>query len=196
MKNAHLRFGWLTYVKSTEKNDNQHQAAARPLHRRSPARPTPTGQSTSHFRDWRGHSGCGRQRGHLVRRPIHGGRAGRATDSSMPRAKCTMFQRLGADSRTQEAPSSLGWIVRRVRCDSISASSGRTLLGSSDSQFIWASIAHTQGIPGIPEWADWFAGELKTHRPSSQRSVSDVSPVLVKGRERTISRLAQLGSRE
>jgi hypothetical protein len=31
MKNAHLRFGWLTYVKSTE-DDHEHQVATRPLH--------------------------------------------------------------------------------------------------------------------------------------------------------------------
>jgi hypothetical protein len=53
MKNAHLRFGWLTYVKSTGEDDHQHQAAARPLYRGGFARSAATGQSPSHFRDWR-----------------------------------------------------------------------------------------------------------------------------------------------
>lgn len=32
-----------------------------------------------------------------------------------------------------------------------SARSGRTLLAGSDCRFVWASIAHIYGIPGIPE---------------------------------------------
>jgi hypothetical protein len=45
----------------------------------------------------------------------------------------------------------------------VSAGSGRTLLASSENGFIWASIAHIHGLPGIPDWADWFAGEFETH---------------------------------
>ena len=33
----------------------------------------------------------------------------------------------------------------------------------------------------MPEWADWFAGELERIRRSSQRLGSDVIPVLMKG---------------
>ncbi|MGB6804255.1 MAG: hypothetical protein WBE31_18475, partial [Candidatus Sulfotelmatobacter sp.] len=46
----------------------------------------------------------------------------------------------------------------------ISAGSGRTLLASAETRFIWASLAHIHGIPGMPDWADWFAGELDTHK--------------------------------
>lgn len=35
---------------------------------------------------------------------------------------------------------------------------------NSEHRFLWASIAHIHGIPGMPDWADWFAGELQTHR--------------------------------
>jgi len=47
----------------------------------------------------------------------------------------------------------------------MSASSGRTwtLLAGSDKRLVWASIAHIYGIPGTPEWADWFGDELNTH---------------------------------
>ena len=99
------------------KDNHQHQAAARPLHRRGLARPASAGQSSPHFRDWRGHSSCGRQCGHLLGRPIHGRRAGRSAHSNLSRTKRTMFQRLGAASRAQEAPASLDCFVRRVRCE-------------------------------------------------------------------------------
>jgi hypothetical protein len=46
----------------------------------------------------------------------------------------------------------------------VSAGSGRTLLASSENGFIWAALAHIHGIPGMPDWADWFAGELETHK--------------------------------
>jgi len=63
----------------------------------------------------------------------------------------------------------------------VSASSGRTLLGGSDSRFVWASLAHIQGIPGVPGWADWFAGELHSHKAIVRALGIGCSPVLIKG---------------
>jgi hypothetical protein len=65
----------------------------------------------------------------------------------------------------------------------ISAGSGRTLLASSKNGFIWASIAHIHGIPGIPEWADWFAGELETHRAIMPALGIGCDPVVIKGQK-------------
>ena len=62
-----------------------------------------------------------------------------------------------------------------------SAGSGRTLLAGSDSRFVWASIAHIYGIPGIPEWADWFADELNTHHAMIHALGIGCNPVIVKG---------------
>ncbi len=61
--------------------------------------------------------------------------------------------------------------------------SRRTLLASSESGFIWASITHIHGIPGIPDWADWFAGELKTHRAIMPALGIGCDPVIVKGQK-------------
>jgi hypothetical protein len=63
----------------------------------------------------------------------------------------------------------------------VSAGSGRTLLASSENRFIWASLAHIHGIPGMPEWADWFAGELDTHKAIIRALGIGCAPVLVKG---------------
>jgi len=64
---------------------------------------------------------------------------------------------------------------------SMSATSGRTLLAASDSGFIWASIADIYGIPGIPEWAEWFADELDRHHAIMPALGIGCSPVIVKG---------------
>src|SRR5207249_11007501 len=58
---------------------------------------------------------------------------------------------------------------------------GRTLLAGSDNRFIWASLVHIHGIPGIPEWADWFAGELDAHQAIIRALGIGCNPVLIKG---------------
>lgn len=64
---------------------------------------------------------------------------------------------------------------------SVSTGSGRTLLACSENRFIWASLAHIHGIPGTPDWADWFAGELQTHKAITHILGIGCAPVLVKG---------------
>ena len=63
----------------------------------------------------------------------------------------------------------------------MSASSGRTLLASSDKRFVWASIADIYGIPGMPDWADWFADEVNTHRAMTHALGIGCNPVIIKG---------------
>jgi len=65
----------------------------------------------------------------------------------------------------------------------VSAGSGRTLLASSENRFIWASLAHIHGIPGMPDWAAWFAGELETHRAIVPTLGIGCDPVIVKGQK-------------
>jgi len=59
--------------------------------------------------------------------------------------------------------------------------SGRTLLANSETRFIWASLAHVHGLPGMPEWAAWFAGELETHQAIIRTLGIGCAPVVVKG---------------
>jgi hypothetical protein len=44
------------------------------------------------------------------------------------------------------------------------ATLGKTLIASSHREFAWSAVAHLHGIPGMPDWANWFGEELKTHR--------------------------------
>lgn len=62
-----------------------------------------------------------------------------------------------------------------------STTSGRTLLACSDKEFVWASIADIYGIPGIPEWAHWFEGELNRHHAITPALGIGCNPVIIKG---------------
>lgn len=65
--------------------------------------------------------------------------------------------------------------------NNMSVGSGRTLLSGSDNGFIWASVANIQGLPGVSEWADWFAGELHSHKAIIRTLGIGCNPVLIKG---------------
>jgi len=54
-------------------------------------------------------------------------------------------------------------------------------LAGSESGFVWASIAHIHGVPGMPEWENWFADELKTHHAVVPALGIGCSPVVIKG---------------
>src|SRR5581483_7425629 len=81
----------------------------------------------------------------------------------------------------------------RSRCDISSGcrrSSPRGACHRTPEGFCWQarisnssghSLAQIYGIPGIPEWADWFAEELKTHHAMSHILGIGCDPVMIKG---------------
>src|SRR5208337_1344296 len=141
MKNAHLRFGWLTYVKSTEKTTTSIKLR------------------------------LDRFIGEVLPDP--------------PRqAKAHLISVIGGDTQIAGRKKPLRHLIalsEEFASSNISAGSGRTLLASSENGFIWASLAHIHGIPGMPHWADWFAGELDTHKAIIRALGIGCAPVLVKG---------------
>jgi hypothetical protein len=58
---------------------------------------------------------------------------------------------------------------------------GRTLLANSNPRFVWASLAQIHGLPGIPEWADWFHRQLDRRNSLVPLLGIGCQPVLVKG---------------
>ena len=63
----------------------------------------------------------------------------------------------------------------------------RTLLADSGTMFVWASLADIHGIPGIPEWADWFSKQLDKHKGLVPLLGIGCSAVLVKGNKEQFS---------
>jgi hypothetical protein len=73
-----------------------------------------------------------------------------------------------------------------------SASAGRTLLVHSDPKFVWSSLAHIHGLPGVPDWAEWFHRQLHRHDALIPLLGVGCEPVLVKGsKEQFLSWLSE-----
>jgi len=181
MKNAHLRFGWLTYVKSTERTTTSIK-----LHLDrfiGEVLPDPPRQAKAHLISVIG----GDTQISAVSAAISMG------DRFMVEGPRVQTIRICLERNAQCFKGSLQLAGRKkplrhliglseeFALANMSASSGRTLLASSDKRFVWASIADIYGIPGMPDWADWFADEVNTHRAMTQALGIGCNPVIIKG---------------
>jgi hypothetical protein len=181
MKNAHLRFGWLAYVKCTEKTTTSIKLRLDRFIGEVLADPPRQAKA------------------HLI--SVIGG----DTQISAVSAAISMSDRFmveGPDlqpirvclernaqcfkgsiqvpGRKKPLRHLIG-MSEEFASSNMSSSSGKTLLACSDKGLVWASIAHIYGVPGVPEWADWFAEELKTHHAMSHILGIGCDPVMVKG---------------
>jgi hypothetical protein len=183
MKNAHLRFGWLTYVKSTEKTTTSIRLRLDRFI--GEVLPDPPRQAKAHLLSVIG----GDTQVAAVSAAISLG------DRFMVEGPGVQPIRVCLESNAQCFKGSIQLAGRKkpVRhliglseefaASSVSASSGRTLLASSENRFIWASLAHIHGIPGMPEWADWFVTELDSHKAIVKALGIGCNPVLVNGKK-------------
>ncbi len=181
MKNAHLRFGWLTYVKSTEKTTTSIKLRLDRFI--GEVLPDPPRQAKAHLISVVG----GDTQISAVSAAISMG------DRFMVEGPGVQPIRVCLERNVQCFKGSIQLAARKkplrhlismseeFASGNMSSNSGRTLLAGSDSGFVWASIAHIYGIPGMPDWADWFADELNTHRAITHALGIGCKPVIIKG---------------
>ena len=181
MKNAHLRFGWLTYVKSTEKTTTSINLRLDRFI--GEVLPDPPRQARAHLISVVG----GDTQISAVSAAISMG------DRFMVEGPGVQTIRVCLERNAQCFKGSLQLSGRKkplrhligmseeFASGNMSAGAGRTLLAGSDKRFVWASIAHIYGIPGIPEWANWVADELDTHHALIHALGIGCDPVIVKG---------------
>jgi len=180
MKNAHLRFGWLTYVKSTEKTTTSIKLRLDRFI--GEVLPDPPRQAKAHLISVMG----GDAQVAAVSAAISFG------DRFIVEGPGVQPIRVCLERNAQCFKGSVQLAGRKkplrhliglseeFASSNVAATSGRTLLASSENGFIWASIAHIHGIPGMPKWGDWFAGELETHRALIHALGIGCDPVIVK----------------
>jgi hypothetical protein len=181
MKNAHLRFGWLTYIKSNEKTTTNIR-----LHLDrfiDELLPDPPRQA----------------RAHLIS-VIGGDTQIAAVSAAISMAERFMVEgpavppiRICLERNAETFKGSIQLADRKKPLRHLvaiseefasakaSLNSGKTLVAASHAPFVWASIADFYGIPGIPEWADWFHNELNGHHAIEPALGIGCSPVIVKG---------------
>jgi hypothetical protein len=181
MKNAHLRFGWLTYVKSTEKTTTNIKLYLDRFI--GEMLPDPPRQAKAHLISVVGGdtqiSAVGAAISMTDRFMIEGPGVPPVRVCLERNAQCFKGS-IQLAGRKKPLRHLIG-VSEQLASGRMSANSGRTLLASSDKQFVWTSIAHLYGIPGIPQWADWFADELNTHRAIGRALGLGCDPVVVKG---------------
>ena len=179
MKNAHLRFGWLTYYKRTEKTTTTFKIRLdRFIGEVEPESPR-------------------RAKAHLL--SLVGG----DTQIAAVNAAISMDESftiegpdvapiqvsLGRNAQTNRASLQLSDRKRPLRhligiseeLLNSAGSTGRTVLAHSNSAFLWMSLAQIHGLPGIPEWAEWFCARLEKHRAVIPMLGIGCNPVMVKG---------------
>lgn len=181
MKNAHLRFGWLTYIKSTEKTTTSIRLHLdRFIGELSPDPPR-------------------QAKAHLIS-VIGGDTQIAAISAAISMAERFMVEGPGVQSLRvcldRNALCFKGSIQLSCRkkplrhlvamseefaSGSASANAGRILLAGCDAHFMWTSIAAACGVPGLPEWAEWFEEELRTHHAITPSLGIGCSPVIVRG---------------
>ena len=181
MKNAHLRFGWLTYVKATEKTTTSIKLRLDRFV--GELLPNPPRQAKAHLISVVG----GDTQISAISAAISLG------DRFMVEGPGVQPIRVCLERNAQCFKGSVQLAGRKKPLrhliglseefanSNMSASSGRTLLAGSDSRFMWASMAHIHGLPGVPEWADWFASELGSHKGVIRMLGIGCNPVLIKG---------------
>lgn len=181
MKNAHLRFGWLTYVKSAEKTTTSIKLRLDRFI--GEVLPDPPRQAKAHFISVLG----GDSQVSAISAAISMTDRFMVEGPEVPPTRVCLERNAQCFKGSIQVPGRkkplchLIGMSEEFASGSMSSNSARTLLAGSGKQFVWASIAHIYGIPGIPEWADWFAGELSTHHALSPALGIGCDPVMAKG---------------
>jgi hypothetical protein len=181
MKNAHLRFGWLTYVKSTEKSTTSIKLRLDRFI--GEVLPDPPRQAKAHLISVIG----GDTQIAAVSAAMSMGERFMVEGSDVQPIRACLERNAQCFKGTiplagrKKPLRHLIALSEEFASGSMSANSGRTLLAASDSRFVWASIADIYGVPGVPEWGDWFADELETHHAITHALGIGCSPVIIKG---------------
>jgi len=184
MKNAHLRFGWLTYVKSTEKTTTSIK-----LHLDrfiGEMLPDPPRQAKAHLISVLGGdtqiSAISAAISMTDRFMIEGAEIPPTRVCLERNAECFKGS-IQVPGRKKPLRHLIG-VSEELISGNRSANTGRLLLAGSDKQFVWTSVADIYGIPGIPEWAEWFSQELNTHRALIHILGIGCDPVIVSGEKK------------
>jgi hypothetical protein len=179
MLNAHLRFGSLTYYRRTEKTTTHFQLSLDRFI--GEVAPDPPRQAKVHFLSVLGSE----TQVSAIVAAIHMQEAFTVEAPGVAPIRAL----LGRNAQCYRGSIQLMDRKRAVRhvigiseeLATASASVGRTLLAHSESSFVWASLAHIHGLPGVPEWADLFHRQLGRHNSLVPLLGIGCQPVLVKG---------------
>ena len=179
MKNAHLRFGWLTYIRMTEKTTTHIKLRLDRFI--GEVLPDPPRQAKAHLISVVG--------GDTQIAAISA--AVSMSEKFMVEGPGVAPTRICLERNAQYWKSSVLLASRKKplrhfigmseELANISSNTTRTLLANASAEFVWASLAQIHGLPGIPDWAAWFYGQIERHRASQPILGIGCEPLLVRG---------------
>jgi len=180
MKNAHLRFGWLTYVKLTEKTTTNIKLRLDRFI--GEVLPDPPRQAKAHLISVFGSD----TQVSAVAAAISLG------EKFMVEAPGVAPIRICLERNAESYKGALALSARKKPLRHLVAASeefgsatatqsARTILASSSPEFVWTSLAHIHGLPGIPEWSEWVHQKLSMHQSIVPLLGIGCEPALIKG---------------
>lgn len=180
MKNAHLRFGWLTYIKSTEKTTTSIRLYLdRFIGELSP---DPPRQAKAHLISVIG----GDTQIAAITAAVSLADKFIVEGPGMPPTRVCLDRNAEAFKGSIQIVGRnkplrhLVAISEEFAVNSGSSNTGRALLAGSGAGFILESIAETHGLPSIPEWSSWFKEELSRHNAIVPALGIGCSPITVR----------------
>src|ERR1700688_4356429 len=181
MKNAHLKFGWLTYVKSTEKTTASIKLRLDRFI--GEVLPDPTRQAQAHliFVIGGDNQGAGVSAAiSLADRFMVEGPGMQPIRVCLERNAQCFKGSLQLTGRKKPLRHLLG-VSEEFAASGTLSGAERTLLADSGASFVWSSLAQIHGIPGIPDWAEWFLRQLEKRKAVVPMLGLGCNPVLIKG---------------
>lgn len=179
MKNAHLRFGWLTYVKMTEKTTTHFKLRLDRFI--GEVLPDPPRQAKAHLVSVLGSD----TQISAVAAAISMGDRFMVEGPGVPAIRICLERNAQYWKGSVQLPGRKKPLRHLIGVSEelagLSSNPTRTLLADSSAEFIWSSLAQIHGLPGIPEWAHWFHKQLEKHRAITPLVGIGCGPVLVKG---------------
>jgi len=180
MKNAHLRFGWLTYMKMTEKTTTHFKVRLDRFI--GEVLPDPPRQAKAHFLSVFGTDTQIAAIGAAVslgdKFLIEGPNLASIRVGFEKKAEC--YKGALQLSDRKKPVRHLIAISEELSTNS-GAAAGRTLLAGNSPSFIWTSLAQLHGLPGIPGWGEWFVEQLENHQGIIPLLGLGCRPALIKG---------------
>ena len=181
MNNAHLRFGWLTFVKSTEKTTTSIKLRLDRFI--GELLPDPPRQAKAHFISVIG----GDTQISAISAAISMADRFMVEGPNVPPARICLERNAQCFKGSIQLPGRkkplrhLIGMSEELISGNRSANAGKLLLAGSGTQFVWSSVTDIYGLPGLPHWADWFEDELKTHHAIAPILGVGCDPVTIKG---------------
>ena len=193
MKNAHLRFGWLTYYKTTEKTTTHFKLRLDRFV--GEIDPEPPLRAHAHLISVIGSdtqiaavsAAISMDEGFTIEGPgvetVHAslGRKAQVHKASvqLPDRKKPLRHLIGMSQDFTNI------------CTATNAT--RTLAIDASADFVWSVLVRLQGLPAAPEWAEWFYQELEKHKALTPVVGIGCDPMLIRGSKQQFLRWLSRG---